>query len=163
MKYIDEALIPIAARAKEAMGPPVSAAKNTFPKVVPRAAMAGAAAVFLPLQMQIINTLVDYRFAREHRAKKGENGRGSDCYGKSAENDIVLRMPVGTVITNADTGEMIADLAEHEQKVVLAKGGAGSLGNLHFKSSTNRTPRQFTPGEPGKNSRSDLSSKCWRM
>ena len=58
---------------------------------------------------------MDYRFAREHRAKKVENGRGSDCYGKSAE-DIVLRMPVGTVITNADTGEVVAGLAEDRQK-----------------------------------------------
>jgi GTPase len=60
-----------------------------------------------------------------------------------------LRMPVGTVITNAATGEVIADLQHHEQKVLLAKGGAGGLGNLHFKSSTNRAPRQFTFGEPG--------------
>ncbi|HEX8874001.1 MAG TPA: Obg family GTPase CgtA, partial [Nitrosospira sp.] len=89
-----------------------------------------------------------YRFARIHRAKNGENGRGSDCYGKGAD-DITLRMPVGTVIANAATGKTVADLERHEQKVLLAKGGAGGLGNLHFKSSTNRTPRQFTPGEPG--------------
>ncbi|MDN5880964.1 MAG: Obg family GTPase CgtA, partial [Nitrosospira sp.] len=95
-----------------------------------------------------VNTLVDYRFARLHRAKKGENGRGSDCYGRGAE-DIVLRMPVGTVIAHAATGEVIADLERHEQKVLLAKGGSGGLGNLHFKSSTNRAPRQFTFGEPG--------------
>ncbi|MEK6735954.1 MAG: Obg family GTPase CgtA, partial [Pseudomonadota bacterium] len=95
-----------------------------------------------------INTLVDYRFARMHRAKKGENGRGADRYGKGAE-DIVLRMPVGTVITNIATGEIIADLKQHQQKALLAKGGAGGIGNLHFKSSTNRAPRQFTFGEPG--------------
>ncbi|MEK7842616.1 MAG: Obg family GTPase CgtA, partial [Pseudomonadota bacterium] len=95
-----------------------------------------------------INTLVDYRFARLHRAKKGENGRGADRYGKGAE-DIVLRMPVGTVITNIATGEIVADLKQHQQKALLAKGGAGGIGNLHFKSSTNRAPRQFTFGEPG--------------
>jgi GTPase len=95
-----------------------------------------------------INTLVDYRFTPIFRAKKGENGRGSDCYGKGAE-DILLRMPVGTIITNMATGEIIADLQQHEQKVLLAKGGAGGLGNIHFKSSTNRAPRQFTHGETG--------------
>src|SRR5690242_16324301 len=95
-----------------------------------------------------INTLIDYRFARIHRAKRGENGRGADQYGRGAE-DIVLRMPVGTVITDAETGEMIADLAAHGQTAELAKGGQGGLGNLHFKSSTNRAPRQSTPGEKG--------------
>lgn len=95
-----------------------------------------------------INTLVDYRFARIHRAKNGENGRGADCYGKGAD-DIVLHMPVGTVITDIDTGEKIADLAHDGEKVLLAQGGKGGLGNLHFKSSTNRAPRRSTPGEEG--------------
>lgn len=95
-----------------------------------------------------INTLVDYRFARMHRAKNGESGRGADCYGKGAD-DIVLRMPVGTVITDIETGALIADLAHDGQKALLAQGGKGGLGNLHFKSSTNRAPRQCTPGEEG--------------
>lgn len=95
-----------------------------------------------------INTLVDYRFARVHRARNGESGRGSDCYGKGAD-DIVLRMPVGTVITDINSGEQIADLAKDGDTALLAKGGKGGLGNLHFKSSTNRTPRQCTPGEEG--------------
>ncbi|MBM3341554.1 MAG: GTPase ObgE [Betaproteobacteria bacterium] len=95
-----------------------------------------------------INTLVDYRYARIHRAKNGEKGRGSDCYGRGAD-DIELRMPVGTVIADAETGEVIADLDHHQQRALLAKGGKGGIGNLHFKSSTNRAPRQFTRGEPG--------------
>ncbi len=95
-----------------------------------------------------INTLVDYRFARIHRAKNGENGRGADCYGKGAD-DIVLHMPVGTVISDINTGEKIADLAHDGEKVLLAQGGKGGLGNLHFKSSTNRAPRRSTPGEEG--------------
>jgi GTP-binding protein len=81
-------------------------------------------------------------------ARNGENGRGSDCYGKGGD-DITLRMPVGTVVTDMDTGELIADLTEHDQQVMLAKGGSGGLGNLHFKSSTNRAPRQKTDGKPG--------------
>jgi len=95
-----------------------------------------------------INTLIEYRYARIHRAKHGENGHGADKYGRGAE-DVFLRVPVGTVISDADTGEFIADLAAHEQKARVAKGGEGGLGNIHFKSSTNRAPRQFTPGEEG--------------
>lgn len=105
-----------------------------------------------------INTLVDYRFARMHRARNGESGRGSDCYGKGAD-DIVLRMPVGTVITDINTGEMIADLTRDGEKTLLARGGKGGLGNLHFKSSTNRTPRQCTPGEEGERRELQLELK----
>ena len=95
-----------------------------------------------------INTLVDYRFAKLHRAKKGGHGRGSDCYGKGAD-DIHLRMPVGTLIVELHTGAPVADLTEHGQVALLAQGGKGGLGNIHFKSSTNRAPRQQTDGEPG--------------
>ncbi|HYD80621.1 MAG TPA: GTPase ObgE [Paucimonas sp.] len=95
-----------------------------------------------------INTLVDYRYSKLHKAKSGENGRGSDCYGKGAD-DIYLRMPVGTLIVDNNTGEVVADLTEHEQQVLLAKGGEGGWGNIHFKSSTNRAPRQKTDGKPG--------------
>jgi GTP-binding protein len=95
-----------------------------------------------------INTLVDYRFSKLHKAKDGENGRGSDCYGKGAD-DIFLRMPVGTLIVDNNTGEIVADLTEHEQQVLLAKGGEGGWGNIHFKTSTNRAPRQKTDGKPG--------------
>jgi GTP-binding protein len=95
-----------------------------------------------------INTLIDYRYARIHRARRGENGRGADKYGRGAE-DITLRVPVGTVITDADTGEPIADLARDGERTLVARGGQGGLGNLHFKSSVNRAPRQSTPGEKG--------------
>jgi GTP-binding protein len=105
-----------------------------------------------------INTLVDYRFARHHRARNGEAGRGADCYGKGAE-DVVLRMPVGTVITDINTGELIADLDHDGQKMLLAQGGKGGLGNLHFKSSTNRAPRQCTPGVEGERRELQLELK----
>src|SRR6476619_5726645 len=95
-----------------------------------------------------INTLVDYRFSKLHKAKNGENGRGSDCYGKGAE-DIMLRMPVGTLIIDQKDGEIVADLTEHGQQVLLAKGGEGGWGNIHFKTSTNRAPRQKTDGKEG--------------
>ncbi|MEO6352376.1 MAG: GTPase ObgE [Burkholderiaceae bacterium] len=95
-----------------------------------------------------INTLVDFRFSKLHKARNGENGRGADCYGKGAD-DIMLRMPVGTLIADYNTGEAIADLTEHGQEVLLSKGGEGGWGNIHFKSSTNRAPRQKGDGKEG--------------
>lgn len=147
MKFIDEAVIQVIA-GKGGDGAASFRREKFIPKGGPSGGDGGRGGSIYAIADRNINTLVDYRFARLHRAKKGENGRGSDCYGKGAD-DIVLRMPVGTVISNAATGETIADLKRHEQKALLAKGGAGGLGNLHFKSSTNRAPRQFTFGEPG--------------
>ena len=95
-----------------------------------------------------INTLIDYRFTRKFVAPSGEHGMGSDCYGRAGK-DIILRMPVGTIITDEKSGEVIADLSENGKKALVAAGGKGGLGNLHFKSPTNRAPRQFTLGEPG--------------
>ena len=105
-----------------------------------------------------INTLVDFRFARTHRARNGESGRGSDCYGKGAD-DVILRMPVGTVITDINSGEVIADLTHEGEKTLLAEGGKGGLGNIHFKSSTNRAPRQCTSGTEGETRELQLELK----
>jgi GTP-binding protein len=102
-----------------------------------------------------LNTLIDFRYARRHEARNGENGRGSDQYGAAAE-DIVLRVPVGTIVSDADSGARIAELLAPEERVLLAKGGDGGFGNLHFKSSTNRAPRQKTPGWPGEQRRLKL-------
>ena len=95
-----------------------------------------------------LNTLIDFRYTRVFRAQSGENGRGADCYGKGGE-DMLLRVPVGTVFADLDSGEVIADLDSDGKKALLAKGGDGGLGNLHFKSSTNRAPRQTTQGGEG--------------
>jgi len=95
-----------------------------------------------------INTLVDYRFARIHRAENGVRGMGSDCDGR-AGRDVELRVPVGTLIRDQDDGALVADLARDGARALLARGGQGGLGNVHFKSSVNRAPRQFTRGEPG--------------
>jgi len=95
-----------------------------------------------------LNTLIDFRYARRHEARHGENGRGSDQYGAAAD-DIVLRMPMGTIISDAESGDVIAELLVPGEKVLLVKGGDGGFGNLHFKSSTNRAPRQKTSGWPG--------------
>tara|TARA_X000000368_G_C23002006_1_gene699391 strand:- start:281 stop:1306 length:1026 start_codon:yes stop_codon:yes gene_type:complete len=95
-----------------------------------------------------INTLIDFRFVKTYRAKRGENGRSSECYGANGE-DLIIKVPVGTVITEKQTGKIIADFKLHGDKIITAKGGKGGLGNVHFKSSVNRTPRQFTKGELG--------------
>ena len=95
-----------------------------------------------------INTLIDFRFVKNYRAKRGENGRSSECYGAKGE-DLILKVPLGTVISERQTGEIIADFKAHGKKILVAKGGKGGLGNVHFKSSINRTPRQCTQGEPG--------------
>jgi GTP-binding protein len=95
-----------------------------------------------------LNTLIDFRYTRVFRAQSGENGRGADCYGKGGE-DMLLRVPVGTVFADLVSGEVIADLDSDGKKALLAKGGDGGLGNLHFKSSTNRAPRQTTQGGEG--------------
>ena len=95
-----------------------------------------------------INTLIDFRFVKNYRAKRGENGRSSECYGAKGE-DLILKVPLGTVISERQTGKIIADFKAHGKKILVAKGGKGGLGNVHFKSSINRTPRQCTQGEPG--------------
>ncbi len=95
-----------------------------------------------------LNTLVDFRYARRHEARRGENGRGSDQYG-AAGPDITLRMPVGTLVRDAESGDILHELLHDGERICLAKGGDGGFGNLHFKSSTNRAPRQKTPGWPG--------------
>ena len=95
-----------------------------------------------------LNTLVDYRYSRRHEAKRGQHGMGSDMFG-AAGDDITLNMPVGTIITDAETGEVLFELLEVGQKITIAKGGDGGFGNLRFKSAINRAPRQKTPGWPG--------------
>jgi GTP-binding protein len=95
-----------------------------------------------------VNTLVDFRHARKFIAERGENGRGRNCTGKSGE-DLVVSVPVGTIVHEAETGELIGDLVHDRQRLIVAKGGFHGLGNARFKSSTNRAPRQSKPGTPG--------------
>ncbi|HEX5463418.1 MAG TPA: GTPase ObgE [Burkholderiales bacterium] len=147
MKFFDEANIEVIA-GKGGNGAVSFRREKYVPRGGPDGGDGGRGGSIHAVADRNINTLIDYRYARIHRAKSGEGGRGADCNGKSA-GDITLRMPVGTVITDFETGEPVADLARHGQRALLAKGGNGGLGNLNFKSSTNRTPRQFTPGGPG--------------
>ena len=95
-----------------------------------------------------INTLVDYRYIHTYKAENGENGSGNNCTGKSG-SDLFLRVPVGTMIYDDDTNELIADLAEPGQQACVAQGGRHGVGNMRFKSSVNRAPRRTIPGQPG--------------
>ena len=95
-----------------------------------------------------LNTLVDFRFSRRYDAKRGEHGMGSDMFG-AAGDDITLKMPVGTIITDAETGEVLFELLTPGEVITIAKGGDGGFGNMRFKSAINRAPRQKTPGWPG--------------
>lgn len=95
-----------------------------------------------------LNTMVDYRYVRSYRAQNGESGKSRNCTGKGGE-DLVLRVPVGTTIIDEDSAEVLGDLAEHGQRLVVAQGGWHGLGNARFKSSTNRAPRQTSPGTEG--------------
>src|SRR6185295_11530952 len=139
MKFIDEAKIQVHA-GKGGDGSAAFRREKFVPRGGPSGGDGGRGGSVWAVAERNINTLVDYRFARIHRAQDGDIGRGGE--------DIVLRMPVGTLVKDED-GTLIADLATHGQRALLAKGGQGGLGNLHFKSSINRAPRQFTRGEAG--------------
>ncbi len=94
------------------------------------------------------NTLVDYRYTRKFRAERGKNGQGANCTGRGAP-DVELRVPVGTTVVDVATGEVIGDLTRAGERLLVAAGGRGGLGNTHFKSSTNCAPRKCTPGTEG--------------
>ena len=95
-----------------------------------------------------LNTLVDFRHERTHRAQRGENGMSRQMNGKAGA-DVTIRVPVGTVVYNVATDEEIGDLTRHGQRLLVARGGVGGIGNVHFKSSVNRAPRRATPGSEG--------------
>jgi len=121
-------------------------------KYVPRGGPAGGDGgdggdVLLVVDPQL-TTLLDYRFVREHRARSGEHGRGSDQNGHDGA-ELALRVPPGTVVKDAATGESIADLSRPGERFVVAKGGKGGLGNMNYATSTNQAPRYAQPGTPG--------------
>ncbi|HEU5294151.1 MAG TPA: GTPase ObgE [Burkholderiaceae bacterium] len=147
MKFIDEAVIDVAA-GNGGSGCASFRREKFIPLGGPDGGDGGRGGCVFAVADPNLNTLVDFRYARRHGAGHGESGRGADQFG-AAGADVVLRMPVGTIITDDQTEQVIAELLQAEQRVVLARGGDGGFGNLHFKSSTNRSPRKKTPGWPG--------------
>jgi GTP-binding protein len=147
MKFVDEATIDIA--GGDGGNGCMSFRREKFiPFGGPNGGDGGRGGSVFAVGDRNLNTLIDYRYARRHEARRGENGRGSDQFGAAAE-DIILRMPMGTIIKDIESDRVIAELLVPDEKVLLAKGGDGGFGNLHFKTSTNRAPRQKTPGWPG--------------
>ena len=147
MKFIDEAKIEVIA-GNGGNGAVSFRREKYIPMGGPDGGDGGRGGSVYAVADENINTLIEYRFVKKYRANNGEKGHGSDRYGKGAD-DIELKMPIGTQIKDADTGEILGDLTAHGQKICLAKGGKGGLGNIHFKSSVNRSPKQATPGEEG--------------
>ncbi len=147
MKFIDEAKIEVVA-GRGGNGAASFRREKFVPKGGPDGGDGGKGGSVWAVADENINTLVEYRFVKRYQAKNGEKGHGSDRYGRGAD-DIELKMPVGTLIRDVDTDQVLADLTHHGQRICLARGGKGGLGNIHFKSSINRAPKQATPGEEG--------------
>jgi len=105
-----------------------------------------------------LNTLVDFRHRRMYKAENGVQGKGQERYGKRGE-DVYIRVPLGTIVADAESGVALGDVTEHGQHLLVARGGKGGLGNVHFKSSTNRSPKKFTPGLPGEDIKLHLEMK----
>jgi len=147
MKFVDEATIDVAA-GNGGSGCISFRREKFIPFGGPNGGDGGRGGHVYVVADRNINTLIDYRYARRHEARNGEQGRGADQFG-AAGPDITLRMPVGTIIRNFETGEVMMELLEHGEQRLLAKGGDGGFGNLHYKTATNRAPRKKTPGWPG--------------
>jgi len=147
MKFIDEARIEVAG-GKGGNGVASFRREKYVPYGGPDGGDGGRGGSVFAVADENINTLVEYRFVKRYQSQHGERGGSADCYGKGGE-DIELRMPVGTQVIDVDTEEVLGDLTQNGQRVLLARGGKGGMGNIHFKSSTNRAPRQCTPGEDG--------------
>ena len=147
MKFFDEARIEVYA-GDGGNGAATFRREKYIPKGGPSGGDGGRGGSVYAVADRNLNTLIDYRYTRTIRAERGENGGSRDCYGKGGD-DITLRFPVGTVIKDFETGELIADLDEDGKTVLIARGGRGGLGNIHFKSSVNRAPRKKTMGQEG--------------
>jgi GTP-binding protein len=147
MKFVDEATIQVTA-GKGGNGSASFRREKYIPFGGPDGGDGGAGGSVYLEGDSGLNTLVDFRHRRVYKAENGVQGKGREMYGRKGE-DVYIRVPLGTIVTDAETGVALGDVTEHGQHLLVARGGKGGLGNVHFKSSTNRAPRKFTPGEPG--------------
>ncbi|MBP9642701.1 MAG: Obg family GTPase CgtA [Budvicia sp.] len=147
MKFVDEAVIRV--EAGDGGNGCVSFRREKYiPNGGPDGGDGGDGGDVFMVADENLNTLIDYRFEKSFRAERGQNGQSKACTGRRGQ-DITIKVPVGTRIKDQDTGEILGDLTRHGQKLMVAKGGFHGLGNLRFKSSINRAPRQKTSGTPG--------------
>jgi GTP-binding protein len=147
MKFVDEATISVQA-GKGGNGALSFRREKYIAKGGPDGGDGGdGGSVYLEADTAL-NTMVDFRYQRRYQAESGQSGRGKSCTGKGG-NDLVLQVPVGTTVLDEDTGEVLGDLSKGSQRLQVARGGFHGLGNIRFKSSTNRAPRQTSPGSDG--------------
>jgi len=157
MKFVDEAPITVVA-GNGGSGCLSFRREKYIPKGGPDGGDGGdGGSVFLEAD-ENLNTLVDYRYQRQFRAKNGQPGMGKNCTGAKGDN-LVLKVPIGTTVIDEDTREILGDLSEHKEQLLVAQGGFHGLGNTRFKSSTNQTPRQTTPGTEGESRQLRLELK----
>jgi len=155
MQFVDEALIRVQA-GRGGNGVASFRREKYIPFGGPNGGDGGdGGSVYLKADRNL-NTLVDFRFTKDFKAQNGQAGMGQQKTGRAGE-DLLIAVPVGTLVKDADTQEVIGDLVAHEQTLLVARGGRHGLGNVHFKSSTNRTPRQCTPGDAGDERRLQLA------
>jgi GTP-binding protein len=157
MKFVDEAEIDV--RSGKGGDGCVSFRRERF---VPRGGPDGGdggrgGSVILRADRQL-STLLDHRYTRHYRAENGRPGMGKDKYGSAGE-DLVVLVPVGTLVYDRDSDQLLSDLDQHEAELVAARGGAGGRGNIHFKSPTQRAPTKAEPGQPGEERRLRLELK----
>lgn len=147
MRFIDEAVVTI--KAGDGGNGIVSFRREKFvPKGGPDGGDGGKGGDVYAIGDDNTNTLVDYRYTRRHEAGRGQNGGAKNCTGKGGA-DVYLRVPIGTTLIDDETQEVIGDITKKDERVLIAKGGEGGLGNTHFKSSTNQAPRKAMPGFAG--------------
>ena len=157
MKFVDEARIEV--HAGNGGNGCVSFRREKFiPLGGPDGGDGGSGGSIYLLADEGLNTLIDFRHQRHFRAQRGENGMSRQCYGHGGD-DLIIRVPVGTAVMDAGTDEIIGDLTAHGQRLLVAQGGYGGKGNVHFKSSVNRTPRKATSGTPGEQRELQLELK----
>ena len=147
MKFVDEAIIKITA-GHGGSGSASFRREKFIPFGGPNGGDGGHGGSIFLIADANLNTLVDFRHQRNHKAESGERGGGTDCTGKTGV-DLLIPVPVGTLVYDTETQELLGDLAHKGERLKVAQGGEGGLGNTHFKSSVNRAPRQFTKGKEG--------------
>lgn len=157
MKFVDEATIEVAA-GKGGNGSASFRREKYVPRGGPDGGDGGRGGSVILQADSGLNTLVDFRHAKHFKAENGQPGRGKQMSGRGGA-DEVIRVPLGTLVRDVDSGELLGDMTEADARLVVAEGGRGGVGNIHFKSSTNRAPTRFTPGQPGQTRRLHLELK----
>jgi len=147
VKFIDEAIIHIRA-GDGGNGSAAFRREDGVPRGGPSGGDGGNGGSVVVVADGQLSSLLDYKYKRHYKAERGEDGRNKDQYGARGD-DLALRVPVGTVIYDADSGEQLADLTDDGASCVLARGGTGGRGNIHFKTPWNQAPREAEPGTPG--------------